>query len=96
MIFLRNSTSSSGVTLTPTVSLNHAFQKVPYLSAKSAELFHSSPKRTKTELYLKTCDPYYKILTKSTARRLETFLPKIINSDQTGYIKGRLSGKTLD
>ena len=27
MIFLRNSTSSSGVTLTSTVSLNHAFQK---------------------------------------------------------------------
>ena len=41
-----------------TASLIMLSKKVHYLSAKSAELFHSSPKRTKTKLYLKTCDPY--------------------------------------
>ena len=43
-----------------TASFSYLSEKVPYLSAKTAELhvFHSSPKRTKTKLYLKTCDPY--------------------------------------
>ena len=31
----------------------------------------------------------YKILTKVIAKRLEKLLPKIINPDQTGYVKGR-------
>ena len=30
----------------------------------------------------------YKILTKVIAKRLEKLLPKIINPDQTGYVKG--------
>ena len=37
----------------------------------------------------------YKILTKSIAKRLEQVLPKIINSDQTGYIKGRFIGENV-
>ena len=37
----------------------------------------------------------YKILTKSIAKRLEKVLPKIINSDQTGYIKGRFIGENV-
>ena len=32
---------------------------------------------------------HYKILTKIIAKRLEKLLPKIINPDQTGYVKGR-------
>ena len=31
----------------------------------------------------------YKILTKVIAKRLEKLLPKIVNPDQTGYVKGR-------
>jgi len=37
----------------------------------------------------------YKILTKSTAKRLEKVLPKIINTNQTGYIKGRFIGENV-
>ena len=94
MIFLRNSTSSSGVTLTPTVSLNHAFQKGSLSIGQKRGIISLILKKNKDRTLLE--NPYYKILTKSIATRLETFLPKIINSDQTGYIKGRLSGKTLD
>ena len=37
----------------------------------------------------------YKILTKAIAKRLEKILPKIINHDQTGYIKGRFIGENI-
>ena len=37
----------------------------------------------------------YKILTKSIAKRLEKVLPKIINLNQTGYIKGRFIGENV-
>ena len=101
MDFLQNSTNSSGVTLAlwwlPV--LIKRSKKVHYLSAKSAELFHSSPKRTKTLLenlrLISLLNVDYKILTKSIAKRLEKVLPKIINSDQTGYIKGRFIGENV-
>jgi len=35
----------------------------------------------------------YRILTKTIAKRLEKVLPKIINPDQTGYVKGRYIGE---
>ena len=37
----------------------------------------------------------YKILTKVIAKRLEKVLPKIINPDQTGYIKNRYIGENV-
>ena len=37
----------------------------------------------------------YKILTKTIAKRLEKVLPKIINPDQTGYVKGRYIGENV-
>ena len=37
----------------------------------------------------------YKILTKAIAKRLEKVLPKIINPNQTGYIKGRFIGENV-
>ena len=37
----------------------------------------------------------YKILTKTRPQRLEKVLPNIINSDQTGYVKGRFIGKNV-
>ena len=37
----------------------------------------------------------YKILTKVIAKRIEKTLPKIINPDQTGYVKGRYIGENI-
>ena len=37
----------------------------------------------------------HKILTKVIAKRLEKVLPKIINPDQTGYIKNRYIGENV-
>ena len=37
----------------------------------------------------------YKILTKAIAKRLEKVLPKIINPDQTGYVKNRYIGENV-
>ena len=37
----------------------------------------------------------YKILTTTLAKRLQTILPKIINSDQTAYIKDRYIGQNI-
>ena len=37
----------------------------------------------------------YKILTKALAKRIEKYLPKLINSDQTGFVKGRYMGQNI-
>ena len=37
----------------------------------------------------------YKILTKIIAKRLEKVLPKIINPDQTGYVKNQYIGENI-
>ena len=34
----------------------------------------------------------YTILTKALAKRIEKYLPKLVNSDQTGFVKGRYIG----
>ena len=37
----------------------------------------------------------YKILTKGLAKRTAKHLPKLINSDQTGFVKGRYIGQNI-
>ena len=37
----------------------------------------------------------YKIAAKAVARRIQQIIPKIINSDQTGFIKGRKIGENI-
>ena len=42
---------------------------------------------------LLNCD--YKIATKDIANRVKLFLPKVIDSDQTGFLKGRFIGENI-
>ena len=38
---------------------------------------------------------YYKILARCIAKRIEPFLPKLIHSDQTGFMKDRFIGQNV-
>ena len=59
------------------------------------------PKQNKDLRYLANWRPVsllqtdYKILTKALALRLQKVLPKIISSDQVGYIKDRYIGENI-
>jgi len=44
-------------------------------------------------LTLLNCD--YKIAAKAIANRLKKVIPKLVNSDQTGFIKGRFIGENI-
>ena len=84
-----------------TASFNYAFQKGSLSISQKRGIISLIPKKNKDKTLLENLRPIsllnvdYKILTKSIAKRLEKVLPKIINSDQTGYIKGRFIGENV-
>ena len=59
------------------------------------------PKKRKSKLYLENWRPIsllnidYKIVTKTIAGRISKVLPKLIQEDQTGYVKGRYIGQNI-
>ena len=59
------------------------------------------PKKDTVPYYIKNWWPIsllnrdYKIATKAIANRIKTVIPKIINYDQTGFIKGRFIGENI-
>ena len=57
---------------------------------KSEELYY---RRNWRPLTLLNCD--YKIAAKAIANRIKTLIPKLINTDQTGFIKGRFIGENI-
>ena len=84
-----------------TASFNYAFQKGSLSISQKRGIISLIPRKNKDKTLLENLRPIsllnvdYKILTKSIAKRLEKILPKIINSDQTGYIKGRFIGENV-
>ena len=59
------------------------------------------PKKDTVPYYIKNWRPIsllscdYKIATKAIANRIKTVIPKIINFDQTAFIKGRIIGENI-
>ena len=73
-----------------------------YRFVKDEGLLLSCQKKTTRQTFSNSLRPIsllyntdYKIATKATAKRLEAILPHVINSDQTGYIKGRYIGENV-
>ena len=59
------------------------------------------PKKTEEHYKVKNCKPLtllncdYKIVTKAIANCLNIHLHKLINNDQTGFLKGRFIGENI-
>ena len=82
-------------------SINHAYHKEQFSVTQRRGIIKLIPKKD-TEPYLiknwrpitlHNCD--YKIAAKALANRLKKVLPKLVNSDQTGFMKGRFIGENI-
>ena len=82
-------------------SFNYAFDNGTLSISQRQGIITLIPKPNKDTTLLKNLRPIsllnvdYKILTKAIAKRLEKVLPKIINPDQTGYVKDRYIGENV-
>ena len=82
-------------------SFNFAFDTGTLSISQRRGIITLIPKPNKDTTSLENLRPIsllnvdYKILTKTIAKRLEKVLPKIINPDQTGYVKGRYIGENV-
>ena len=82
-------------------SFNYAFQNGSLSISQRRGIISLIPKKNKDKTILENLRPIsllnvdYKILTKILAKRLEKVLPKLINPDQTGYVKGRYIGENI-
>ena len=82
-------------------ALNSAYTKGLLSITQRRGLITLIPKKNKPTNLLKNWRPItllncdYKIATKSIASRIRKVLPKIINNDQTGFLKGRFIGEII-
>ena len=82
-------------------ALNCAYTKGFLSITQRRGLITLIPKKNKPTKMLKNWRPItllncdYKIATKSIASRIGKVLPKIINNDQTGFLKGRFIGENI-
>ena len=82
-------------------SFHFAFQSGSLSISQRRGVIALIPKKNKDKSILENLRPIsllnvdYKILTKVIAKRIEKTLPKIINTDQTGYVKGRYIGENI-
>ena len=82
-------------------ALNCAYTKGLLSITQRRGLITLIPKKNKPTNLLKSWRPItllncdYKIATKSIASRIRKVLPKIINNDQTGFLKGRFMGENI-
>ena len=91
--------SDLGTEMNP--SFNYAFKKGSLSICQKRGIISLIFKKNKDKTLLENLRAIsllnvdYKMMTKSIAKRLEKALPKMINSDQTGYNKGRFIGEIV-
>ena len=82
-------------------SINFALQYGCLSTEQRRGIISLLPKKDKDRLYLKNWRPIsllnvdYKILAKALGNRIISFLPTLIDEDQTGYIKKRFIGNNI-
>ena len=82
-------------------ALNCAYEKGLLAVTQRRGLIKLLPKKNKPANFLKNWTPItllncdYKIATKSIASRMRKVLPRIIENDQTGYLKNRFIGENI-
>ena len=82
-------------------ALNHGFRKGELSSVQKEGLIITIPKGDKPRNYIKNWRPLsllntvYKIGSSCIANRLKSVLPKLINEDQTGFVKHRYIGDNI-
>lgn len=82
-------------------SLNYTYAHNKLSITQRDGLITLIPKKDKDTMILKNWRPItllnqdYKLASKTIAKRLCTVLPKIINSDQTGFLKNRYIGENI-
>ena len=82
-------------------SFNFSFRNGKLSADQRRGVISLIPKSDKDPAFLKNWRPIsflntdYKILTKCIASRMKTVLPKIIHSDQTGFLPGRYIGENV-
>jgi len=82
-------------------SLNFSFQHGHLTPIQNQCIISLLPKKENDILYINNWRPVsllnvdYKIATKSIANRIKIFIEKLINYDQTGFIKGRYIGENI-
>ena len=82
-------------------ALNCAYHKGQLSVSQKRGVIKLIPKKEAEPYYVKNyrsitllnCD--YKIAAKAIANRLKNVIPKIINNDQTGFLKGRFIGENI-
>ena len=82
-------------------SFNYALDQGQMNISQRQGIIKVIPKKKKDKSYLENWRPLtllnvdYKIATKTIAHRIAKVLPKLINEDQTGYVKGRYIGQNI-
>ena len=82
-------------------SINYAYQVRQFSVSQSRGIIKLIPKKDADPCLVKNWRPItllntdYKIAVKAIANRLKIVIPKIVNNDQTGFIKGRFIGQNI-
>ena len=82
-------------------AINFAYAEGKFSISQRRGIIKLIPKKDSEPYFVKNwrsitlliCD--YKIAAKAIANRFQNVLPKIINSDQTGFLKGRYIGENI-